>query len=74
LGEQARVLRAEARRDPAVSVFPDEIDAAPQSGTEKAYPNLIHFNRLPKGGHFASWEQPEYFTSEVRAMFASLRG
>ena len=58
----------------AVSVFPDEIYAAPQSWAEKAYPNLIHFNRLPKGTHFAAWEQPEYFTSEVRASFASLRG
>ena len=47
----------------AVSVFPDEIYAAPRSWAEKAYPNLIHYNRLPKGGHFAAWEQPELFTS-----------
>jgi pimeloyl-ACP methyl ester carboxylesterase len=57
----------------AVSVFPDEIYAAPQSWTEKAYPNLVHFNRLPKGGHFAAWEQPELFTAEMRAAFGSLR-
>ena len=41
--------------------------------TEKAYPNLMHFNRLPKGGHFAAWEQPELFTNEMRAAFQSLR-
>src|SRR4029079_5303911 len=44
-----------------LSVFPDEIDAAPRSWTERAYPKLIHFNRLPKGGHFAAWEQPRVF-------------
>ncbi|HEY4111883.1 epoxide hydrolase family protein [Puia sp.] len=57
----------------AVSVFPDEIYAAPKSWTERAYPKLIHYNRLPKGGHFAAWEQPEYFTEEMRASFKSLR-
>jgi pimeloyl-ACP methyl ester carboxylesterase len=57
----------------AVSVFPDEIYAAPRSWTEKAYPNLIHYNRLPKGGHFAAWEQPELFTEEIRAAFRSFR-
>jgi pimeloyl-ACP methyl ester carboxylesterase len=57
----------------AVSVFPDEIYAAPQSWTEKAYPKLIRYNRLPKGGHFAAWEQPELFSSELRASFRSLR-
>jgi pimeloyl-ACP methyl ester carboxylesterase len=57
----------------AVSVYPDEIYAAPQSWTEKAYPKLIHYNRLPKGGHFAAWEQPEYFTAELRESFRSLR-
>jgi pimeloyl-ACP methyl ester carboxylesterase len=56
-----------------VSVFPDEIYAAPRSWTEKAYPNLIHYNRLPKGGHFAAWEQPQLFASELRAAFRSLR-
>ena len=57
----------------AVSVFPDEIYAAPKSWTERAYPKLIHYNRLAKGGHFAAWEQPAAFTSEMRASFASLR-
>jgi len=57
----------------AVSVFPDEIYAAPKSWTEKAYPKLIYYNRLPKGGHFAAWEQPESFVQELRAAFRSLR-
>lgn len=57
----------------AVSVFPDEIYAAPRSWTEKAYPHLIHYNRLPKGGHFAAWEQPEFLTEELRTAFRSLR-
>ncbi len=57
----------------AVSVFPDEIYAAPQSWTAKAYPKLIHYNRLPKGGHFAAWEQPQAFSEEVRVSFRSLR-
>jgi pimeloyl-ACP methyl ester carboxylesterase len=57
----------------AVSVFPDELYPAPRSWTEKAYPNLIHFNRLPKGGHFAAWEQPQLLSEEVRADFRSLR-
>jgi pimeloyl-ACP methyl ester carboxylesterase len=57
----------------AVSVFPDEIYAAPQSWAEAAYPKLIHYNRLPKGGHFAAWEQPQAFTVEVRESFRSLR-
>ena len=46
----------------AVSVFPDEIYAPPRSWVEKAYPRLIHYNRLPKGGHFAAWEQPKLFS------------
>jgi pimeloyl-ACP methyl ester carboxylesterase len=57
----------------AVSAFPDEIYQAPKSWTEKAYPKLIYYNRLPKGGHFASWEQPESFTNEIRASFKSFR-
>ena len=57
----------------AVSVFPDELYAAPKSWTEKAYPKLIYYNRLPKGGHFAAWEQPEYFVTELRTAFRSLR-
>ena len=57
----------------AVSVFPDELYPAPRSWAERAYPKLIHFNKLPKGGHFAAWEQPELFSEEVRAGFRSLR-
>jgi pimeloyl-ACP methyl ester carboxylesterase len=57
----------------AVSVFPDEIYAAPRSWTEKAYPKLIYYNRLPKGGHFAAWEQPQLFAEELRAAFRLLR-
>ena len=57
----------------AVSVFPDELYAAPRSWAERAYPKLIHYNTLPKGGHFAAWEQPESFVSEMRASFKSLR-
>ena len=57
----------------AVSVFPDEIYAAPRSWATQAYPNLIHFNRLERGGHFAAWEQPELFSQEMRAAFRSLR-
>jgi len=57
----------------AVSVFPDEIDAAPRSWAERAYPNLIHYNKLDKGGHFAAWEQPELLTHELWTAFKSLR-
>jgi pimeloyl-ACP methyl ester carboxylesterase len=57
----------------AVSVFPDELYQAPRSWTEQAYPNLIHYNRVDKGGHFAAWEQPELFCNEVRAGLRSLR-
>jgi pimeloyl-ACP methyl ester carboxylesterase len=57
----------------AVSAFPDEIYAAPKSWAEQAYPKLIHYNKLPKGGHFAAWEQPALFTSEMRDSFKSLR-
>ncbi|HEY1249629.1 MAG TPA: epoxide hydrolase [Thermoanaerobaculia bacterium] len=57
----------------AVSVFPQEIYAAPRSWAEKAYPKLIHYNRLPKGCHFAAWEQPDFFVSEMRESFKSFR-
>jgi pimeloyl-ACP methyl ester carboxylesterase len=57
----------------AVSVFPDELYPAPRSWAQKAYPKLVHYNRLDKGGHFAAWEQPKLFTQEVRAGFQSLR-
>src|SRR2546426_3878678 len=57
----------------AVSVFPDELYPAPRSWSERAYPRLIHYNKLDKGGHFAAWEQPGLFVSEMRAAFKSLR-
>jgi len=57
----------------AVSVFPGEQYEAPRSWTERAYPKLIHYNKVDKGGHFAAWEVPELFASEVRAAFRRLR-
>jgi pimeloyl-ACP methyl ester carboxylesterase len=57
----------------AVSVFPDELYPAPRSWAEQAYPKLIYYNKLPKGGHFAAWEQPNLFADEVRAGLRSLR-
>jgi pimeloyl-ACP methyl ester carboxylesterase len=57
----------------AVSAFPDELYQAPRSWTERAYPKLIHYNKLDKGGHFAAWEQPKLFSEEVRAGFRPLR-
>jgi pimeloyl-ACP methyl ester carboxylesterase len=57
----------------AVSVFPGEQYEAPRSWAERAYPNLIYFNKVAKGGHFAAWEQPQLFSEGVRAAFRSLR-
>ena len=57
----------------AVRDFPDEIESVPRSWAERAYPKLIHYNRLDKGGHFAAWEQPQLFSEEVRAGLRSLR-
>ena len=57
----------------AVTVFPSEQYQAPRSWAERAYPNLIYFNEVDKGGHFAAWEQPQLFAEEVRAAFRSLR-
>jgi pimeloyl-ACP methyl ester carboxylesterase len=57
----------------AVSVFPDEIFQAPRSWTERAFPKLIYYNKLDKGGHFAAWEQPQLFSEELRAGFRPLR-
>jgi pimeloyl-ACP methyl ester carboxylesterase len=57
----------------AVSVFPRELYQAPRSWAERAYPNLIYFNEVDEGNHFAAWGQPELFTDEVRAGFRSLR-
>ena len=57
----------------AVTAFPNELYQAPRSWTERAYPKLIHYNRVEKGGHFAAWEQPETLVSELRTAFKSLR-
>jgi len=57
----------------AVSVFPDELYPAPRSWAERAYPKLIHYNKLDKGGHFAAWEQPKLLSEELRAGFRQLR-
>ncbi len=57
----------------AVSVFPDELYQTPRKWAEAAYPNLVHYNKVAKGGHFAAWEQPKLFVDEVRAGFRGLR-
>jgi pimeloyl-ACP methyl ester carboxylesterase len=57
----------------AVSAFPDELYQAPKSWVEQAFPNLLYYNRLAKGGHFAAWEQPEVFSKELRSAFKPLR-
>lgn len=57
----------------AVSAFPSEIYTAPRTWAEKAYPKLVHYNKLPKGTHFAAWEQPQFYSEEVRTGFRSLR-
>ena len=57
----------------AVSAFPDELYQVPKSWAERAYPKLIHYNKVAKGGHFAAWEQPQLFSEEIRASFRSLR-
>ena len=56
-----------------VSVFPQELYQAPQSWAERAYPKLIYYNVVDKGGHFAAWEQPQVYSDELRAGFRSLR-
>jgi len=57
----------------AITVFPDEVYRAPETWTRRAYRNLIYFNEVDKGGHFAAWEEPELFSAELRAAFRSLR-
>jgi len=58
----------------AVSAFPTELYQTPKSWAAKAYPNLVYYNRVAEGGHFAAWEQPELFTQELRAGFRPMRG
>jgi pimeloyl-ACP methyl ester carboxylesterase len=55
------------------SVFPGEIVQTPREWAKKAYPNLMYFNEVDKGGHFAAWEEPQLFSEELRAAFRSLR-
>ncbi len=57
----------------AITVFPGEVYRAPETWARRAYRNLIYFNEVDKGGHFAAWEEPELFSAELRAAFRSLR-
>ena len=57
----------------AISVFPEEVYRAPETWARRAYPNLIYFNEVEKGGHFAAWEEPQLFSKELRAAFRSIR-
>lgn len=57
----------------AITVFPDEVYQAPETWARRAYQDLIYFNEVKKGGHFAAWEEPELFSAELRAAFRSLR-
>jgi len=57
----------------AVSVFPDELYPAPRSWAERAYPKLIYYNKAPKGGHFAAWEQPDILVEDIRTGFRTIR-
>ena len=78
-GRAAAQAAAVGQASPPVSlpvgftVFPGEIFRAPRSWVERAYPNLVYFNEADQGGHFAAWEEPQLFSSEVRAAFQSLR-
>ena len=57
----------------AITVFPEDVYTSPESWARRAYPNLIYFREVDKGGHFAAWEQPQLFADEMRAAFKSLR-
>jgi pimeloyl-ACP methyl ester carboxylesterase len=78
-GHAAAAAAASGQAPPEVSIptgfttFPGEIWRTPRSWAEKAYPNLTYFNEVDKGGHFAAWEEPELFATEMRAAFSSLR-
>jgi pimeloyl-ACP methyl ester carboxylesterase len=77
LGQAAALAAGEARPEVSLPVgfttFPGEIFRAPRSWVAAAYPNLAYFNEVDRGGHFAAWEEPELFATEVRAAFRSLR-
>jgi hypothetical protein len=79
-GGRAQALAAASGQTPpppsipvAFTTFPGEIFQAPRSWVEHSYPNVTYFNKAERGGHFAAWEEPELFTAELRAAFASLR-
>ena len=72
-GQAAGKTPPEAKLPAGFTTFPGEIWRSPRSWVEAAYPNLIYFNEVDRGGHFAAWEEPELFSSEVRAAFRSLR-
>ena len=57
----------------AITVFPEEVYRSPETWARRAYPNLIYFNEVDRGGHFAAWEEPQLFAAELRAAFRSLR-
>jgi pimeloyl-ACP methyl ester carboxylesterase len=78
-GGRSPVLAAGEKTDEislpvAITVFPGESYRAPQTWARRAYRNLVYFNEVDRGGHFAAWEQPELFSAELRAAFSSLRG
>ena len=76
-GRAAAIAAGQAPPEASLPVgftaFPGEIFAAPRSWVEKAYPSLTYFNEVDKGGHFAAWEEPELFATEIRAAFKPLR-
>jgi pimeloyl-ACP methyl ester carboxylesterase len=67
------MMSAEISVPVGVTVFPEDVYAPPRSWAERAYPNLVYFNAVDRGGHFAAWEQPELFSQELRAAFRSVR-
>ncbi len=79
-GQAQAAAQAAGQAPPPVTIpvgfttFPDEIFQAPRSWVEQGYPSLTYFNEADKGGHFAAWEQPEVFATEIRGTFRSLRG
>jgi pimeloyl-ACP methyl ester carboxylesterase len=78
-GQAQAAAQASGQAPPEASLpvgftqFPDEIFRAPESWVEQSYPNVIYFHKAEKGGHFAAWEEPEIFTTEIRAAFRPLR-
>ncbi len=68
-----RPFRVEISVPVAITVFPGESYQAPRGWAERAYPNLIYFNEVDRGGHFAAWQEPQLFSEEVRAAFRSPR-